>query len=428
MNKVKVKNITISEKIYIKKEDVEDISALLAAYTYDNGDEFLSTIEEDDNYFLVPSNSYHKLEWDSIVDNRNFAHLDYKLEFKGTLRPEQQEAVDKFFIGNRARSGLLQAKPGWGKTFAACSLIAKNNSKTLVLVHTKLLFEQWIKEMGDQLPDVSIGKIGDGLFSIQDITIAIYKTAYNNIDQLRDSFSTLIVDEAHKCPADMFSTVVNNINAKVKIAITATPRRKDGKHIYLEDFFSTFKTVAEDSRVMAIPSVTIVPTDFKFGVIDPKRDWSRAMNKLCSDTDYQTLIANKAISYIKQNRCPLIIGDRVQMLKDLQKMIPDSICVIGESDNAVREDALTNLGKTYKAILTTKLFDEGISCHRLDTLFFTCPSNNPVQWEQRIGRIERLHPEKQFPLIVDFWLSGNVVSRQQKARLLWYQSRGYNLI
>jgi superfamily II DNA or RNA helicase len=152
------------------------------------------------------------------------------------------------------------------------------------------------------------------------------------------------------------------------------------------------------------------------------------MNKLCADDNYLDLIASKAIQYIKQGRCPLIIGDRVDMLKKLQKMIPHSICVIGESDKSIREDALANLGKTYKSILTTKLFDEGISCHRLDTLFFTCPSNNNVQWEQRIGRIERLHPDKQFPLIVDFWLSGNVVSRQQVGRLAWYKQRGYNIL
>ena len=291
-----------------------------------------------------------------------------------------------------------------------------------------LLFEQWLKEISQQLPNVTAGKIGDGFFTIQDVTVAIYKTAYNHLDQLRDSFSTLIVDEAHKCPADMFSTVVNNINAKVKIAITATPRRKDGKHVYLEDFFSPFKVVAEDLRDLAIPAVTVVTTDFKFAIIDPKRDWSRAMNKLCADLDYQQLIVNKAVSYIKQGRCPLIIGDRVDMLKAMQAKIPDSICVIGETDKTNREDALAGLGTKYKAILTTKLFDEGISCHRLDTLFFTCPSNNPVQWEQRIGRIERLHPEKQFPLIVDFWLSGKVVSRQQQARLLWYQNRGYNIL
>ena len=226
----------------------------------------------------------------------------------------------------------------------------------------------------------------------------------------------------------MFSHVVNNINAKIKIAITATPRRKDGKHVYLSDFFSQFRIAAEDLRDMAIPSVTIVKTDFKFAIIDPKRDWARAMNKLCSDDLYINLIAEKAISYIKQGRCPLIIADRVDMLKKLQKLIPNSICVIGESSTEIREDALKGLGTTYKAILTTKLFDEGISCHRLDTLFFTCPSNNNVQWEQRIGRIERLHPDKQFPLIVDFWLSGGIVSRQQTGRLAWYQQRGYNIL
>lgn len=428
MSKVKVGSIILAEKIYISKQGLDDVSDLVAAYSYDNGDEFLSTLEETDDYFLVPSNSYHKLEWETITDARNFEHLEKPMLFKGKLRPEQQEAVNKFFIGDRARSGLLQAKPGWGKTFAMCSLLARNNSKTLILVHTKLLFEQWIKELSSQLPDTNIGKIGDGQFSIQDVTVAIYKTAYNNLDIIRDAFSTLLVDESHKCPADMFSAVVNNVNAKVKIAITATPRRKDGKHVYLEDFFSPFKVTADDSRALAVPSVTVLTTDFKFAVIDPKRDWARAMNKLCSDTEYHSLIAAKAVSYIKQGRCPLIIGDRVQMLKDIQKLIPNSICVIGESGNETREDALANLGTKYKAILTTKLFDEGISCHRLDTLFFTCPSNNSVQWEQRIGRIERLHPDKQFPLIVDFWLSGNIVTRQQRARLAWYQSRGYNLI
>ena len=49
-------------------------------------------------------------------------------------------------------------------------------------------------------------------------------------------------------------------------------------------------------------------------------------------------------------------------------------------------------------------FDEGISCHRLDTLYLTCPSNNPIKLEQRIGRIIREHPDKQVPMIVDWWL------------------------
>jgi superfamily II DNA or RNA helicase len=428
MSKARVKHITIADKIYINKTDVEDESALTSLYTYHNGEEYLTTIEETDECFVVPSNSYSKLEWDTLDDRRNFKALDYAIEFKGELRSEQEEAVAKFFSRGRARSGLLQAPPGWGKTFASCNLIARNNTRTLILVHTKLLFRQWLKELEEQLPNVKIGKIGDGLFSIEDVTVAIYKTAYNNLNALRDEFSLLLVDEAHKCPADMFSTVVNNINSKIKIAITATPRRKDGKHVFLADYFTDYLIQAVDSRKLAKPSVQLIPTDYKFRIVEPKRDWARALNKLCGDKAYQEFIAKLAINYIKQGRCPLILGERVQMLKDIQAMVPQSICLIGSTSEEQREDALNNLGTKYKAFLSTKLFDEGISCHRLDTLILTCPSNNTIQLEQRIGRIERLHPDKQLPLIADIQLVGNIVRRQQTNRQLWYSKKGYDFI
>lgn len=428
MKKAKVNEIILAEKIYIKKEDVEDHDLLISLYTYDNGDEFLSTIEEDDNYYIVPSNSYHKLEWSSIIDNRNFVETEQDLQFSGTLRWEQQEVVDKFFTKGRARSGMLQAPCGWGKTFTGCEIIARNNTKALVLVHTKLLFRQWIEELERQIPDIKIGKIGDGILDIQDITVGIYKSVYNNRDSLKDAFSMVLVDEAHLCPADMFSTALNSLNAKVKIGISATPRRKDGKHVFLSDYFSPFFVQAKDPRQLTDPGVKIIQTDFKFNVIDPKRDWTRQINKLASNKDYLQLIAKKAIADIKTGRCPLILGDRIQMLKDLQELIPESICLIGESDESLREDVLQNVGGKYKAVLSTRLFDEGISCHRLDTLYITCPNNNPIKLEQRVGRIIREHPEKQTPLIVDFWLSGAVVARQQKKRLEWYKHRGYYII
>ena len=428
MKKAKVKKIVLAEKIYIAKEDVEDVDTLLGLYTYDNGDEFLSTISEDEDYYIVPSNSYHKLEWDDIEDNRNFEQTDADLTFIGTLRWEQQEVVDKFFSRGRARSGILQAPCGWGKTFTGCEIISSNKTKTLVLVHTKLLFRQWIEELERQIPTVKIGRIGDGLFDIQDITVGIYKSVYNRRDELENSFSMVLVDEAHLCPAEMFSTALNSLNAKIKIGISATPRRKDGKHVFLADYFSPFMVQARDPRQLQDPVVQIKRTDFRFPVIDPKRDWSRQLNKLCANKDYLAAIAKFAKSQIVTGRCPLILGERVQMLKDLQQLIPDSVCLIGESDESTRSDVLQNVGGKYKCVLSTKLFDEGISCHRLDTLYLTCPSNNPIKLEQRVGRIIREHPDKQIPMIVDFWLSGGIVARQQTKRLEWYKQRGYYIL
>ena len=215
MKKAKVKTIYISDKIYIKKDDVEDSNDLISLFTYDNGNEILSTLKEDDNYFIVPSNSYHKLEWEKVVDKRKYEEAKTEMTFSGELRWEQQEVVDEFFKKGRARSGIIQAPCGWGKTYTGCNIIARNNIKTLIMVHTKLLFRQWIEELAHQIPNIKIGKIGDGFLEVEDITVGIYKSVYNNLAQLRESFSMIIVDEAHLCPADLFSTALNNLNAKI---------------------------------------------------------------------------------------------------------------------------------------------------------------------------------------------------------------------
>jgi superfamily II DNA or RNA helicase len=266
------------------------------------------------------------------------------------------------------------------------------------------------------------------LLDIKSVTVGIYKTVHNRLHEIKNSFSLVIVDEAHLCPAEVFSQALNGINARTKIGITATPKRKDLKHILLPDFFTPFIVAAKDPRKPYDPSVEIVNTDFKFMVIDPKRDWSRQINKLCANKDYLQYLADTAIRKIKNGRVPLILGERVAMLKTLHKLIPHSVLLIGETTEEKRKEALENVGSKYRCVLSTKLFDEGISCHRLDTLFLTCPSNNPIKLEQRIGRIVRKHPDKQTPLVVDFWVRGPIVSRQQKFRLEWYEKRGYYIL
>ena len=430
LNKISIKHATIADKIYIKELDIEDIDSFKSAYTYLIVDDILFTyeIDEEKNIYAVPSNSYKKLEFKEYEDLRNFEDADKEFIFNGNLRPEQQVMVDDFFsIGERVRSGLFQAPCGWGKTYVACNLIAKANKKTLILVHTKLLFRQWIEELTNQIPDINIGTIGDGLYSIEDITVGIYKSVLNNIEEIHDRFSLLIVDEAHLCPADMFSQAVNSINCRAKIAITATPKRKDGKHVYLDDYFTDFKSYAKDPRILLDPKIEIISTDIPFMVIDPKRDWSRQINKLSKNSNYIKLIAKIAIEKIANGRCPLILSDRLNMLKELNTLIPNSALMIGSTKEEDRKETLENVGNKYKCILSTKLFDEGISCHRLDTLFLTCPSNNPIKLEQRIGRIIREHPNKKQPLVVDFWLRGPIVGKQQKIRYDWYVQKNYEI-
>jgi superfamily II DNA or RNA helicase len=241
------------------------------------------------------------------------------------------------------------------------------------------------------------------------------------------STSTALVGNCHLSPAETFSKVINGINAKTKIGLSATPVRKDGLHVILPDYFGPNKLIAiDDSKLSA--SVQVIQTQVPFRVINPNRDWTKQLTKLAKNTAYLDLIAKTVNDKIAYGRCPLILSERIEMLEELQKRIPASVLLVGSTKNNIREDILKHAGTKYSAVLSTRIFDEGISCHRLDTLILTCPGNNYAKLEQRIGRILRNHPDKKDPLIIDFWLVSPIVFNQQQNRLEWYRKQNYEIL
>jgi superfamily II DNA or RNA helicase len=241
------------------------------------------------------------------------------------------------------------------------------------------------------------------------------------------STNTSLVGNCHLSPADTFSKVVNGINAKTKIGLSATPIRKDGLHVILPDYFGPNRLIAiDDSKLSA--SVDIIKTDIPFRIINPNRDWTKQLTKLSKNSKYLELIAQTVNDKIAHGRCPLILSERIEMLEELKTKIPSSVLLVGSTKNTDREDILQHAGTKYSAILSTRIFDEGISCHRLDTLVLTCPGNNYSKLEQRIGRILRSHPDKKDPLIIDFWLVSPIVYHQQQNRLEWYRKQNFEIL
>ena len=346
IEKIKVKNAILQDKMYIFKKDISDPARFESKFREIIDKDIFEWFDYDreSELYTIPSNAYH-------TDQRKFTEAQTEFTFKGKLRPEQQKVSDAFFKRKgRVTSGLFQAPCGWGKTYVGCNIIARANLPTLIMVHTKLLFKQWQEELQKQLPGIPIGTVGDGEFNLQEITVGIYKSIYNNLALLNNKFSMVMVDEAHLCPAELFSTALNNINCKVKIAVTATPKRKDGKHVVLNDYFTPYKIYAEDLSKKDSPSVELVKTDIPFNVLDPKRDWSRQLNKLTERNEYINLISEIATQDIANGRCPLILSERVNMLKNLQKAIKGSVLLIGETKEEDRKDILKNTGTKYNAI------------------------------------------------------------------------------
>ncbi len=116
-------------------------------------------------YFFQNRRPHHTVEWGVTEGSTDW----HPAKFEGQLRPEQQtamtEVLKRFHAGQLG--GIIQAKPGWGKTVTALAIAAKLKVPTLVVVHKKFLMDQWIEriqgnpEEGRQafLPDARVGRV-----------------------------------------------------------------------------------------------------------------------------------------------------------------------------------------------------------------------------------------------------------------------------
>ncbi|MFQ6123457.1 MAG: DEAD/DEAH box helicase [Candidatus Heimdallarchaeota archaeon] len=147
-------------------------------------------------------------------------------------RAYQQEALQKWFLtGNR---GVIVAPTASGKSFIGAMAINLTQMKTLILVPTLNLLEQWEQFLRQHLlieqPTELIGQFGGGRKEIRDITIITYDSAHLYVRRLRDHFGLLIADECHHLVAASYRLIADGSIAPFRLGLTATPERADELH------------------------------------------------------------------------------------------------------------------------------------------------------------------------------------------------------
>lgn len=177
-----------------------------------------------------------------------------------TMKLQEQEAA----------GAILCAATGLGKTVMGLLIAGQLGYATLVVVHTKVLMDQWlerIKVKPGVLPDASVGifqgdreEFGDKY----DIVIAMVHTLANrSADHPIFSWPGLvIVDETHRMGAPTWNAVAHRFKAAKRLGLTATPYRRDGGDRL---FLDTVGQIAWTAKTpMMIPKVKKKQTVFEF--------------------------------------------------------------------------------------------------------------------------------------------------------------------
>lgn len=380
------------------------------------------------------------------IDRTTFPKLrteDERLQFSEDiqLRDYQAEGVDALV---RQSQGLIVAPCGAGKTMMGIGAMLRFETRTVILVHTNDLAEQWrqrieaqVKTETGKVPNVTMWG-GSKKDDTGQIVIAMFqslsKMRFDDMLEFGKLFGVCIVDEAHHVPATTFSEVMMGMPARIRLALTATPDRPDGlSDILYWHFGDTLKRITtpdliENGNVLA-PRVYFHQTYWK---PDGQKEWVKMINDMCFDDDRNLQILSMVNDLVGNGRQVLVLSDRVQHCIDLAEAAANrgisAATLVGKMTKKQRAEVLHLANdREIKALFATTVADEGLDLPGLDTLILTTPTKSMGRIQQRIGRIMRRADDKKEPLVIDLVDRSKPLYYMHRKRSRFYKEVGCNV-
>lgn len=334
------------------------------------------------------------------------------------------------FVKQGSRRFLLGDYTVVHNTVMALSLVQRLGVRTLIIVHKKILLNQWIERINQFIPNASVGIIQGQLADIEnDIVIGMVQTMTNRV-YTKEAFKTiglLICDEVHVICCNKFSNILFSVQTKYRLGLSATPKRRDGfdKVIYyhlgpvIVDLHQTI--VTPEINIYEAPDIGLELETTPSGI--PKI--GKLINEMCDNDVRNSFITRLVLYYVRQNRKIIVFSDRVAHCEILDMFFKANYKLEDKiSDSFTGKKKKEQLDEAMKAdviFATYAIFREGIDCPELDTLIFATPKSDVIQ---AVGRILRQYNNKT-PIVIDVVDNIQILKYQYYKRKKYYRSKDY---
>ena len=372
-----------------------------------NIEKYFKLIEETSESLIIPRGFISELVKFCKSEDIPFKIIDERCKKKYIkvsssiqLRPQQKEVLEKT---DKKDFGVIVAPPNSGKTVIGLELVARKRQPTLILVHRRQLFDQWIDRIQSFLgiPKDKIGQIGNQKNKIgKEITIAMIQSLSRkeSLEYLSNQFGMIIVDECHHIPAKSFREVISKLNSYYLYGLTATPKRKnnDEKLIYMYIGNILYEMTQEEqlSAQNLKAEINIRETNL-FAPFDYKIDNYELISQiLIHDTHRNSLIIDDIEKNIARFKSILILTERKSHVDILSLYLKDryeTIAITGDDSERSRKTKMEQIKQGHFKILisTGQFFGEGVDIDSLECLFIVYPFAFEGKLIQYIGRIQR---------------------------------------
>lgn len=354
-------------------------------------------------------------------------------------RTERQKLCLTNWVKSNCR-GVIQACTGFGKSRTGLMAIKlwrlKNpNLSTIIVVPTKLLKDQWEKQVVD-IPNVSVQVI-------------------NSAIKINQQCDLLIIDEIHRTPADSFRQIFTNCKFNYILGLTATLERLDGKHEILKEICPICDTISVDE---ALENDWVSPYKEYLVLIEPDDiatynalnsefqehfeffNWNFSLAMACvgpkgfatRNALRQQMCANnpklnpKAVynaityhatglmrtmqgrkKYVNEHPKKIELARKIVQFRPFSKIITFSATIevaknlaignvyTGKQSDKKSKDLLDKFNSESKGVLSTvKRADEGLDVKGLNCAIILGQDSSPTRLTQRLGRVIRYEEGK----------------------------------
>ena len=364
------------------------------------------------------------------------------------LRPYQQEAVDATLKHFRKSddSAVIVLPTGAGKSLVIAELARLARRKILVLTHVKELVEQ--NHAKYQSYGLTAGIFSAGLKRKENryqVTFASVQSVSANLDQFRDEYSLIIIDECHRVSGDessQYQTIIELLrqqNDSLKVlGLTATPYRLAMGWIYRYHYRGFVRGRSGDSDEQNKPFahciyelplsyminrgyltrpelVDAAVAQYDFSALSQNRFGEYAekdVNQLLSKHQRVTrAIVEQVMELAVKRKAVMIFAATVDHAREITGYLPEhqTALITGATDLNERDLLIQRFKQQQlKYLVNVSVLTTGFDAPHVDFIAILRPTQSVSLYQQIVGRGLRLDEGKQDCLVIDY--AGNSVN------------------
>src|SRR5437588_12741852 len=333
------------------------------------------------------------------------------VEIENAELPEEPEQDDPGAI----RRYRFRHPTASGKTIAAAGFVeAARTLGVLILTHRRLLVSQFPRDLttegyGKRFTDVITRDSRSGKKA--PLTIQTYAWFARHVDSIdRDAYQLVICDEAHTALGEKTSAAIRSFPEPIYIGMTAT------EQLIAKQVSDVFPASVDDlplqdaarrgliaplrclrvPPVAAINSVPIIGGDFDQEILAKTLD-HQALNQAAASLYRDRFDNTPGIVYAAG------VDHAYNLAQEFRAAGLKAEAVSGRTPPVRLAETLAAYERgEINVLINAQLLAEGWNSPRATVCMHLAPTASRRVYQQRIGRIMRLHPRKEAGIVVDF--------------------------